>query len=186
MISPRAKIECAKLFPQCLGESLRSEAHPIWRTQPVDGKEIDAKRFIMLTLSSYDFRMLVVLHFSADTAALNYAADSLKIASGELSLPQFHDYLSEVGNLLCGSIKRHLKSSYPNLGISTPNQLGSESIKYVEICAIDHAIHSMATAEDGTIFYGSLYMSSVGDFDIDPNAISTGEEIVEMGALELF
>ena len=186
MISQRAKIELEKLFPRYLEESLRTESHTTWRMQPVNVKEIGAKRFTMLTISAYDFRLIVLLHFSSDTASMRYVADSLKVASGELSISQYQDFLSEVGNILCGAIKRGLFHFFPHLGMSSPNLMDSGSLKYVEGYPIDHAMHIKAKAEDGTEFYSSLYVSSLGELDFDPIAISKIEEQVEMGALELF
>ena len=186
MITARAKVGIDKLFPRCLEESLRSEAHPSWRMQSVDAKSINAKSFIMLTISSYDFRLIVLLHFTSDNASMQHVAGSFKISSDALTVSQYEDYLSEVGNIICGAIKRGLFQFFPHLGMSSPNQLSCESLKYVESYSIDHAIHIKAKAEDGTEFYSSLYVSSFGELDFDPVALSKVEEKVEMGALELF
>lgn len=186
MISQRARIGFDKNFPQFLEESLRTETYAAWSTHAVDPKAIQAKRFIMLTISSYDFRLIVLLHFSSDTASMKYVADCLKIASEELTIIQYQDYLSEIGNILCGSIKRWLFQSFPHLGMSTPNQLGCESLKYIESYSIDHALHLQTKAADGTEFYSSLYVTSKSQLDFDPLALLKREEQVEMGALELF
>lgn len=186
MISQRAKTGFNQLLTRCLEESLRTESYPAWKIQPVNVTEIGAKKFIMLTISSYDFRLIVLLHFSPDSASIKYVTNRLKIASGELPISQYQDYLSEVGNILCGAIKRGLFQSFPHLGMSSPNQLDCESLRYIETYAIDYAIHIKAKAEDGTEFYGSLYVSSIGELDFDPAGISTIEDKVEMGALELF
>jgi hypothetical protein len=186
MISQRAKTGLEKLFPQYLEESLKTELHSSWNIQKVDVKKIDVKNFVMLTISSYDFRLIVLLHFSADNNSLKYVSDSLKIPSDELSLTRYHDYLSEIGNILCGTLKRGLFQFFPHLGMSTPNKLGNESLKYVESYPIDHAIHIHAKARDEVEFFGSLYVSSIGELDFDPATISKNEEKVEMGALEMF
>jgi len=186
MITQRAKSGFEKLLPRCLEESLRTDAHPSWLIQPVDIVGIGAKRFVMLTISSYDFRLIVLLHFSADPAAMKYVSDSLKVASGILTVSQYQDYISEMGNILCGAIKRGLFQFFPHLGLSSPNQLQFESLKYIESYQIDHAIHVKAMAEDGTEFYSSLYVSSFAELDFDPVAILKVDEKVEMGALEMF
>ena len=100
MISQRAKTGFEKLFPQYLEESLRTATHSVWNLQPIKAIKIDTKQFIMLTISSYDFRLIIILHFSADAASLKYVADSLKISPDELSVTQYQDFLSEVGNIL--------------------------------------------------------------------------------------
>lgn len=186
MISQRAKTGFEKLFPQYLEESLRTATHSVWHLQPVKANKIDANKFIMLTISSYDFRLIVILHFSDDTAALKYVADSLRISPAELTAPQYQDYLSEVGNILCGAIKRGLFDVFPHLGMSTPNQLRYESLKFINRYPIDHAIHIKAKTADDTEFFGSLYVSAVGELDFDPATMIKKIETQEIGALELF
>lgn len=186
MISTRAKVGLEKLFPQWLEESLRTEAHPKWYIQPIEANGIGAKRFVMLTISSYAFRMIVILHFTSDAASIKYVSDCKKIASGDLSISTYNDYLSELGSMLCGAIKRGLFQSFPQLGMSSPNQLDCDSLKYVNSYPIDQAFHFKAKANDGTEFCSSLYISSIDEFDFDPVVIMKSEEKVEMGVLELF
>jgi len=186
MISNRAKTGFEKLFSKGLVESVRTETYPIWHIQPVSAKEIKAKHFIMLTISSFDFRLIVLLHFSTESAAFKYVADNIKIPASELTYSRYQDYLSETGNLLCGTIKGLLFQIYPHLGMSSPNHLSLDSLKYVNTIKIDHSIHLLAKSEYGASFYGSLYISSVGNLDFDPAEIAISEEKVEMGALELF
>jgi hypothetical protein len=186
MISPRAKTGFNKLFPQYLQESLRTGTHSVWHLQPVNADKIDAKQFIMLTISSYDFRLIIILHFSVDTTSLKYAADSLKISPAELSVTQYQDFLSEVGNILCGAIKRGLFDVFPHLGMSTPNQLRYESLKFIDSYPIDHVIHIKAKSAEGAAFFGSLYVSAVGELDFDPATMDKKIETQEIGALELF
>lgn len=186
MISQRAKSGFEKIFALSLDESLQTETRPVWQIQPVLAQAINAKQFIMLTISSYNFRLLVLLHFSADTAAMGYVADNIKIPIDELTYARYQDYLSETGNLLCGTIKRLLFPIYPHLGMSSPNHLNLDSLRYVDSFKIDQSIHLQAKSESGAGFYASLYISSVGNLDFDPAVIAETEEKVEMGALELF
>ena len=187
MISQRAKTGFESLLNRCLEDSLRTEAHPNWKMAPVtEPNEIGMQRFIMLTVSSYDFRLMVLLHFSYDEASTQYVADSLKLGAAELPQTQYYDFLAEVGNNFCGSFKRELGQYFPYLGMSTPNQLGWESLKHVKSWPIDHDIHIKAQTEEGTQFYGSLYVSSFGELDFDLIQQPKSDEVVEMGALELF
>ncbi len=187
MISQRAKNGFEKLLHRCLEESLRTDAHPAWQMQPVtEPEDMKVQRFIMLTVSSYDFRLMVLLHFSCDEVSTKYVADSLRLGSAELTMTRFHDFLAEVGNNYCGTFKRELGQYFPHLGMSTPNQLGRESLKHVKSWPIDHEVHVKAQAEEGAEFYGSLYVSSFGELDFDLVQQSENEAKEEMGALELF
>lgn len=187
MISQRAKIGFETLLPRCLEESLRTEAYPAWQMQPVAGPEdIGAQHFIMFTISAYDFRLMVLLHFSCDAASTKYVADYLKLGSTELPQTRYYDFLAELGNNFCGAFKRELSQHYPHLGMSTANQLGRESLKHVKTWPIDYDIHIKAQAEAGAEFYGSLYVSSFGELDFELVQQSKNEAMAEMGALELF
>lgn len=188
MISQRAKIGFDQLFPRCLQESLRSDSHPTWSIQPVNKEIIGAKRFIMITISSYDFRMIILLHYSSDTASIKHVSDSLHISPEALSTEQYQDYLAEVGNLLSGAIRRRLSHSFPHLGTSSPNHLMSESLQYIQSYPIDYVNHQLAYTTDGTEFYSSLYVSSSSELDFDPTVIAKIENQMEseMGTMELF
>ena len=186
MISNRAKAGFDKSFFRSLEESLRTETSPAWHIQSISSAAIDAKHFIMLTISSFDFRLIVLLHFSTEKAAYEYIAVNLKIPVNELTFSRYQDSLSETGNLLCGTLKRLLFQAYPHLGMSSPNHLNLDSLKYIDSVKIDTSIHFNAKSERGASFYGSLYISAVGNLDFDPTALTETEENVEMGALELF
>lgn len=187
MISQRAKTGFENLLQGCLEESLRTEEHPTWQMQPAaEPNDTGVLRFILLTVSSYDFRLMVLLHFSCDAASTKYVADRLKLGCAELPLTRYYDFLAEIGNNFCGAFKRELGQYFPHLGMSTPNQLGRESLKHVKSWPIDHEVHIKAHAEEGAEFYGSLYVSSFGELDFDLVRQTKTEETVEMGALELF
>lgn len=186
MISQRAKNGLEHLLHRSLEESVRTELHTSWQLQLVaEPNETSAQRFIMLTLSSYDFRMLVLLHFSTEEASVKYAADSLKLSVTEFPEARYHDFLAELSNNFCGAFKRELCQYFPHLGMSTPNQLDWESLKHVKSWPVDHEIHIKANDEGGAEFHGSLYVSSFGELDFEMTQQPT-EEIEETGALELF
>lgn len=187
MISERAKLGCHGLLSRCLEESLRSSAFPAWTMERLSSDaEIKNQQFIMLTVSSYDFRMVVLLHFSRNASSKKYVAETLQLAAETLEQSRFDDYLSEVGNTFCGAFKRELGDFFPYLGMSTPNLLFSESLQYVRTWPVEYETHLRAHAAGEVEFFGSLYVTSSGDLDFDPQERSRHVEEVETGALELF
>jgi len=187
MISLRAKTGFNQMLPRCLEESLRTEAHSTWQIQSItEPDQFKTQRFVMLTVSSYDFRLLVLLHFSENAASIKYVADRLKLAAADLPMPHYYDYLSEIGNNFCGAIKREMCQFYPHLGMSTPNHLGRASLVHAKSWPVEHESHVKAYTTDGFEFFGSLYVSAFGDLDFDLQMSVKQEESVEMGALELF
>lgn len=187
MITPRAINGLDRLLASCLENSLKTEGHTNWRLESTaEPGGSDLPNFIMLTVSSYDFQLLVLLHFSCDAASMGYVADAIKVAPAELELSRYHDFLSEVGNTFCGAFKRELGHYFPHLGMSTPNLLSRESLKHLKEWSIDHESHLRAHDGDGVEFYGSLYVSTDGQLDFNFQESRKEEQVVDTGALELF
>jgi hypothetical protein len=187
MITPRAIASLDKLLSRCLEESLKTQRWPVWHVESAgDPAESGPANFMMLTLSSYDFQLLVLLHFASNATTTGYVADALKLSAAELSLPQCHDYLAEVANNFCGAFKRDLGDYFPHLGMSTPNLLARENLRYLKDWSIGHATHLKAHSDDGVEFYGSLYVSAYGDMDFSLRDAPKTEQPADCGALELF
>jgi len=187
MISDRAKTGFNSILSRSLDEALRSEAHPTWKMRTsVKAADVTSPHGIMLTISSYGFRLIVVMHFSASKASVRYVADTLRVGSGELAKSRYDDFVSEISNNFCGVVKRELSAHYPHLGMSTPNRLDKESLRHVNAWHIDHEAHVKAQNDDGAEFYGSLFVSSFADMDFDPKSAAAEEEQVDAGALEMF
>ena len=187
MISERAKFGCNSLLSRCLEDSLRSSAFPAWTIVPLNNdKEISHRQFIMLTISSYDFRMVVLLHFSRSAPLMKYVADMLKLSPDVLEQSRFDDYLSELGNNFCGAFKRKLENFFFHLGMSTANLLFSESLQYVNTWPVDYETHLRAHNGGQVAFCGSLYVTSSGDLDFNVKELSSRVDDVQTGALEMF
>lgn len=166
---------------------MRNGLYPLWTIEPVASEQdIKAQQFIMLTVSSYDFRMVLALHFSPNEASQRYVAQTLDTATAALENARYYDYLSEVGNTFCGAFKRELGAHFPHLGMSTPNLLMADSRPYMHTWPVDHEVHLRAYAEGATEFFGSLYVSSTGNLDFQINESAPVAETAETGALELF
>ena len=187
MISERAKCGLKTALSRCLEDALRTSAHPSWTMEALSNEqEIGKRQFIMLTVSSYDFRMVVLLHFSRNEASLKYVSETLQLTPETMEQSRFDDYLSEVGNNFCGAYKRELGNYFPYLGMSTPNLLLSDSLPYIKTWPMDYETHLRAHDDDQVEFFGSLYIASSGDLDFIPQEPSSRVEEVETGALEMF
>ena len=187
MISERAKTGFKNLLSRCLEDSLRSAAYPAWTIEPVtDENEIGKRQFIMLTVSSYDFRMMVLLHFARNASSLKYVEETLQLAPDALEQSRYEDYLSEVGNTFCGAYKRELGKSFPYLGMSTPNLLFPESLQYIKTWPVEYETHLRVHDGGQAEFFGSLYIASTENLDFDPQELTSQVEEVETGALEMF
>lgn len=182
----------AEALTQILSKSLQealktSLKRPDW--EMVIEKNLAAikkKEFIMATISSCVFRCVVIVHFSKDDEFLNNIARALEISVDELGEQHFYDYISEVGNLVCGAVKRGLSPSTTYLGMSIPSQLVAESLVYLEDAKFDFDTHITAS-NDNTTVCSSIYMYTFGDITIQlPADNINDDDAVEAGELELF
>ena len=162
-------------------------ASDAWRVEPLpDVDHIRLNEFVLLTISSFHFRILVLLHFSAMSTALNYVADALKQAPETLSENGCYDYLAELGNQFCGEVKRIVGMQYPHIGMSTPMRLSHTSLPFVHNLKTCAATHVRAIRDDKDIFAGSIYLCTDAGFDFQVDSKLAKENQVQTSALELF
>lgn len=187
MVSHEAKNGFDKLMSRCLEETLKTAAHPAWILKPVSRLEDVAQdEFIMLTISSYAFRIFMLLHLTRDTARSNYVASALKLTPENLADTRFYDYVGEMGNTFVGAVKRELGTYFPHTGMSTPNRLVSDSLQFLSEMKFDHVSHVKAGSGTELAFYGSIFVSAYQDLDFRVENSKKSEESIETGALELF
>ena len=140
MISPEFERLLKTSFPKSLTLTISER----FQNETIEVKEIDSEidsemtEAIILTLSGHLFRMFIAIIFDKNEALKNVIHSSLSKKSPDLADEDFYDYLNEVGNVLCGTIKRDIQKVIPSLGMSTPNLLNIDSFKYVKELKIDH------------------------------------------------
>lgn len=184
MISAEAKKGFDNLLKDSLSDSLQAENYGSWTIHNEKEENIKEKELYLLTVSSYHFRVFVILHFSKNTDTLRYVADALKTAPDKLADVKYYDYLGEIGNSFCGQFKRELGKIFPYLGMSTPNRMVGESLTHLSLWNYEHQSHWRARFADKLVFYGSMYISSTEDIDFKYEANLADD--VETGALEMF
>ena len=158
-----------------------------WRVEPLlNVDHIRQNEFVLLTISSFHFRILVLLHFSAMSTALNYVADALKQAPESLTTDGCYDYLAELGNQFCGEVKRIIGMHYPHIGMSTPMRLSNTSLPFVHNLKTCAATHVRAIRDDKDIFAGSIYLCTDDGFEFQVDSKLAKVNQVQTSALELF
>lgn len=150
---------------------------------------------IVLTISSFKFRVMCILHLSLDQNTRNFVANATNIKPQELDESSFLDYLLELSNSLCGHLKRNLQGTCPPLGMSTPNLLERSSLVFEGILDIAHQAHASAMTAPNTpsLFSASTLVSLLDekDFEIQQYQSYGSEEddetnVDNSGELELF
>jgi hypothetical protein len=165
-----------------LAEGL-GESEAITLQDNVERSNIDEEQVIILTISSHVFRLLIVMNLTMDDTFDGYISQCLG-QGGNSDKTKVYDYLNEVGNLLCGSLKRDLQSSVNALGMSTPNLLKAETLNHVDSLKVDQEYHLRVSFSGEKLMYVSYYLSAYGDLDVQTQTHS--ESDVGVSELEFF
>lgn len=113
-----------------------------------------AVRLVVLTLSAYRFQSLMCVLAVSETA--DTCLDT--------------DHLKELANNLCGTVKRHLGRHVSVLGMSTPDLLPLDSLKYLHNSHQQVPIGVQCRDAQGIRYYVALLMQ--GDIRVDE--VTTG------------
>ena len=188
MVNEEFKREVNNLFNKGLKEALEPgiEADDLFIKEHQRLETEHGEEFFLLTVSSQLFRLFVILHFTRNEVSEGFVAKALNVGSNAITEENFYDYLGEVGNAFCGSIKRNLNKTVPHLGMSTPNRLGKDCLPYLSTFKIDDEMHAIAEFQGQTLFHASAYLSADEELHYQVQAQAVEEDEPDSGELELF
>jgi hypothetical protein len=150
-----------------------------------DLTEIEETKMVILTVSSYLFRLMVFIYFTPDDSTKEYFARINKTQALDMSEQSFYDAIAECGNICCGILNRDLSQFFPHIGMSTPNIIDKNCSSYLNVLGCGHIQHFKVNVNDinGASFHVSLCINDFADlhFILDKN-----EEETNTGELELF
>lgn len=146
--------------------------------------EMNTTEFSMITLTSYTCRFILLLHFNTSKTVIECVANSLKMTSENLSNEKLYDFVGEITNMFCGSMKRTLGMKIPHLGMSVPNHLPKQSMIFFKDFDCEFQTHLEARTANELIFGASLFLWTYGKVELK-FAIDEQEQITETGAFEL-
>lgn len=165
-----------------------------WLVSKVDSlADIHHDQCIVLTISSFKFRIMCLLHLNMDAASRRFVAEAVAQEVDDLDELTYVDYLLEMSNSFSGNLKRHLQSSCPPLGMSTPNFLVHASLKFDQTTQPTYSVHARAQAASNapSLFAVSalVCIKHEGDFTLQHYQEHVGEintQADSSGELELF
>lgn len=185
-ITASAQSGLAQLFSDSLAESFSATDGVLDINSVKDTNDINEEEFIMLTVSSYTFKIFALLHFTDNEETRQYVAEALKTSAENLERNKFYDYLSELGNTFCGAFKRELGKYFPHTGMSTPNILESGCLSHMQDIDFEYETHYEIKIKGLTSFYGSMYVAAYSELDFHVPINSRLDDKVDTGALEMF
>lgn len=147
-----------------------SGVHPVSIDDWISQQHCENAQLIMLTLSGYNFRSLICL--LADNTQATTAMDD--------------DHLQELANNLCGTFKRQLSQSLPELGMSTPSALPSGCVAYLQEDG-SPALAVRCVDANGIVLHACLVLLQVDEtWSLSSSLELNTPEPEALGELELF
>lgn len=143
-----------------------------------DLEEATEPQIVVLTMSSFLLRLIVLIHFSPDATTKEYFARISNTPFAEMDEKSFHDIVSEAGNMCCGTLNRDLLPVFPHMGLSTPSILDKQCAAYLDILKYGHIKHIRVDINNTVRFHATMCVCEHTDLDfsVDVDAQeSTGE-----------
>jgi hypothetical protein len=184
MISNHAREGFDHLLKQGLKDSLVASPEDTCEITVVpDLSRARETKTIILTISSYVFRSVVLMHFSPDHATKEHFARINKVSATDMSEQAFHDAVAERGNLCCGTLNRELARFFPHIGMSTPNVIDKECTTYLGVLGSGHIQHFRVDINSSVHFHASLCVCDYANIDF---VLEAAHQSSGAGELELF
>jgi len=184
MITKRAKDGFDQLFKRALKASLVRSANDLCEVSELhEMSEISEQKAVILTVSSYVFRLIVLIYFSSESETKEYFANKNNIETSAMSEQSFIDAIAECGNICCGILNRELSAFYPHIGMSTPNIIDKKSASYLGSLDAAHIQHFQCVVNESFQFHASICVRAYGDLDF---SVKDFAEDISTGELELF
>lgn len=187
MISNSAKTGFDQLFVAALNGAMVAAAEDRCDVTQLKSRDsFHEPQVVMLTSSSYVFRVFMLIYFRPDAPTREHFARRSHTTAAKFSDHFFMDAICETGNMCCGAFNRDLSRVFPHVGLSTPNVLDARCAENLVSLKIGHTQHFQVDVNHGTLFHASLCVSSYADLDFDVSWLNTTNDVVDNGELEFF
>ena len=181
VISPQAKDGIDYIFAKAAKASLVNDQNDECSIHVLPGGKSDQfqeKDLVILTISSFLFKVMTIFHVGEDQATRNYFLKKTVNQS-----KTFSEVFSEVGNLCSGKMNHELLRYFPHLGMSTPYMLSSRCLPFLSELKLGHVSRHDIKINGTAHLQATICMCGYApvDFTVDKT-----EVIEETGELELF
>jgi hypothetical protein len=143
-------------------------------------------QLVMLTSSSYVFRVFMLIYFQPSLQTREHFARRSRTTAAELNDHMFMDAICEAGNMCCGAFNRDLGRLFPHVGLSTPNVLDARCATNLAMLKAGHVQHFQVDVNQTTLFHASLCVCDYTDLDFSVDWLHTVDDGASSGELELF
>ncbi len=183
MISPQAQQALQQMVRRAIQASpLVAHGVAVEVLDAPDLSRLLTEQMVVLTVSSYVFRLTFLIHFSPDEKTYAHFAAVNRLALAELGEQAFVDAISECGNICCGNLNRDLARIFLHVGMSTPHILARRCVDSLDKLGQGQQLHFNLKSANGPGFGVSICVNAFAPLDFAVDAAAAEET----GELEMF
>lgn len=179
MISDQAKQGLGEIFARAVKSNLAVAATDTVEVVQLPDRnlvEIPGKDIVVLTISSYLFRLLTIFHVNPDQATENYFTKYQPKRA-------VHDVFGELGNLCVGAMNREMGQHFLHLGMSTPYVLESSSLPFLNELKPAYVARHLIRINSDVSMQATLCLCAYAPIDF---SVESDVAEYETGTIELF
>jgi hypothetical protein len=138
----RANIERAlhRAARTCLVRDAADTCQIVDNREPLPPPTADEK-LILVTISSFKFRLLVIFHFDEGPLLASYF-------SGQGARRSVEEAFYEIANMCCGALNRDMTRDFQHLAMSVPYMLGAACMTYISDLKPEYVSTATVTIND--------------------------------------
>ncbi len=134
------------------------------------------EKLILVTISSFKFRLLVIFHIDEEPALASYFA-------GQGTQRSIEEAFYEIANMCCGALNRDMTRDFQHLAMSVPYTLAGPCMAYITDIRPEYISSSTVTINDNVRVRLTLCMCCSAPVSFSAAA---AESASDSGTLELF
>ena len=189
MITPRTLSTLESVLNRSLKETgtlPEDDRLELVRQSAASNTTSETHRLLVLTISSYAFRIVALFEFQIDERAEVHFAKLFRSEEDRLTGQHLGDALSEYVNMVCGTINRLISSPTRQTGMSTPFGLETTCMAHIQKIKPEETLAFKATFSGGVHLDIVLCLCTAGNSTLDIEANIETQEESTSGELELF
>jgi hypothetical protein len=144
------------------------------------------RKLVVLNISSFIFRMVVVAEFDSDASTVAHLAKILRIPDANLEGRALLDGYAEFVNMICGTVNRKLCAEFRHAGMSTPFFLDEACATYLAMINPAATRSLEVVINDSAHFRLTICTCVARDIELDFDIARFEQEGDPTGELELF
>jgi hypothetical protein len=180
VITAQSKQNIELAFHRAIRATLVREAGEVCDIAPAaigEVGEYPAEKLLLVTLSSFVFRLVMIFRIAETQAAMAYY---IRVATAQT----LEEGFAEVANMCGGALSRELSANFPHLSMSTPCTVSAPCIALLSELKPQYVASYRITINDAVKLQATLCLCCSAPIEFAASAATEGEHTV--GELELF